>query len=47
LLVTTWTDQDAADRGEALLDEVRDGAAARVRATFPRSESYVLVRQST
>src|SRR4051812_3132586 len=47
LLVTTWTDQDAADRGEALLDEVRDGAAAGVGATFPRSESYVLVRQST
>jgi hypothetical protein len=47
LLVTTWTDQAAADRGQAVLDEVGEGAAARVGTTFPRSESYVLVRQST
>lgn len=46
LLVTTWTDQAAADRGQAVLDEVAEGAAARVGTTFPRSESYVLVRQS-
>jgi hypothetical protein len=44
LLVTTWTDQVAADRAEALLDEVPADAAARAGATFPRSESYVLVR---
>ncbi len=47
LLVTTWTDHDAADRADALLDELRGDAATRAGATFPRSESYVLVRQST
>ena len=44
LLVTTWTDQDAADRAEALLDELPFDAAARAGSTFPGSESYVLVR---
>jgi hypothetical protein len=44
LLVTTWPDQVAADRAEALLDEIPADAAARAGATFPRSESYVLVR---
>jgi hypothetical protein len=46
LLVTTWTDEDAANRGDALLDELPTDAPARAGATFPRSESYVLVRQS-
>jgi hypothetical protein len=46
LLVTTWTDQDAAGRAQALLDELRDGAEARAGATFPLSESYVLVQKS-
>lgn len=46
LLVTTWTDRDAADRGKAVLDEHRCAAEERVGATFPRSESYVLVRSS-
>jgi hypothetical protein len=46
LLVTTWTDEDAANRGDGLLDELTADAPARAGATFPRSESYVLVRQS-
>jgi hypothetical protein len=46
LLVTTWTDPDAADRVKALLDELPTDAATRAGATFPRSESYVLVRRS-
>src|SRR3954453_4310793 len=46
LLVTTWTDQDAADRAQALLDELRDGTEAGAGETFPRSESYVLVTES-
>jgi len=46
LFVTTWTDQDAADRAEALLDELRLDAEERVGAKFPGSESYVLVRGS-
>jgi hypothetical protein len=44
LLVTTWTDQDAADRAEALMDELPADAAARAGASFPRSDSYLLVR---
>jgi hypothetical protein len=46
LLVTTWTDQDAVDRADALLDDLPADTAARAGATFPRSEAYVLVRQS-
>jgi hypothetical protein len=47
LLVTTWTDQDAADRADALLVELPADTAARAgTTTFPRSESFVLVRQS-
>ncbi|MEU7813298.1 hypothetical protein [Pseudonocardia sp. NPDC049154] len=46
LLVTTWTDRDAADRVDALLEELPVDAAVRAGATVPRSESYVLVRQS-
>lgn len=46
LLVTTWTDQDAADCVKALLEELPADAAARAGATFPRSESYVLVRSA-
>jgi hypothetical protein len=46
LLVTTWTDKDAADRADALLDGLPEDAAARAGANFPRSETYVLVRQS-
>jgi hypothetical protein len=46
LFVTTWTDQDAADRADALLDELHLDAETRVGARFPGSESYVLVRGS-
>jgi hypothetical protein len=46
LLVTTWTDEDAANRGDAVLDELPADAPARAGATLPRSESYVLVRRS-
>jgi hypothetical protein len=46
LLVTTWTDEDAADRADALLGALPADAAARAGATFPRSEPYVLVRRS-
>lgn len=47
LLVTTWTDQEAAGRAQALLDGLRRGAEAAAGATFPRSESYMLVWRST
>jgi hypothetical protein len=46
LLVTTWTDEDAANRADALLGAFPSDAAERAGATFPRSESYVLVRRS-
>jgi len=46
LLVTTWTDQEAADRAQALLDALRRHAEAVAGATFPRSESYMLVWRS-
>src|SRR3954452_8441596 len=46
LLVTTWTDEDAANRADALLGAPPSDAAARAGVTFPRSESYVLVRRS-
>jgi hypothetical protein len=46
LLMTTWTDQEAAGRAQTLLDELRGDAEERAGATFPRSESYVLVQRS-
>ena len=46
LLVTTWTDQEAADRAQALLDGLRRDAEVAAGATFPRSESYMLVWRS-
>jgi hypothetical protein len=46
LLVTTWTDEDSANRADALLGALPSDAAARAGAAFPRSESYVLVRRS-
>lgn len=46
LLVTTWADQDAADRADAVLEELPADAARQAGTTLPRSESYVLVRQS-
>jgi hypothetical protein len=46
LLVTTWTDQGAARRAEALLDGLRRDAEAAAGAIFPRSESYMLIWRS-
>ena len=46
LLVTTWTDQEAAGRAQALLDGLRRDAESAAGATFPRSESYMLVWRS-
>jgi hypothetical protein len=45
LLVTTWTDQDAAGAARAILDGLRDAEAA-AGTSFPRSESYMLVWRS-
>jgi hypothetical protein len=46
LLVTTWTDEEAAGRAQALLDGLPGDAEAAAGATFPRSESYMLVWRS-
>jgi hypothetical protein len=46
LFVTTWTDDDNAERAGTLLDELRDEAATRAGVRFPRTEAYVLVRAS-
>ena len=46
LLVTTWTDQEAAGRAQALLDGLRRDAEAVAGAKFPQSESYMLVWRS-
>jgi hypothetical protein len=46
LLVMTWTDQEAADRAQALLDGFRRDPEVTAGATFPRSESYMLVWRS-
>jgi hypothetical protein len=46
LLVTTWTDEEAACRAQALLDGLRTDTEAAAGATFPRSESYMLIWRS-
>ena len=46
LLVTTWTDQAAAGRAQAILDGLSGDAEAVAGAKFPRSESYMLVWRS-
>lgn len=46
LLVTAWTDQEAASRAQTLLDELRRHTEAAAGATFPRSESYMLIWRS-
>jgi hypothetical protein len=46
LLMTTWTDEEVAGRAQALLDGLRRDAEAAAGATFPRSESYMLVWRS-
>lgn len=47
MLLTTWTGEVAAIRGDTLVDLVRDEAARRSGITFPRTESYALVRAGT
>lgn len=44
LLLVAWTDEDAATRTDALLDRVRGEAVQRAGTTFPRTETYALVR---
>lgn len=46
VIVTAWTDVDSADRGERAWEPLRDTAAERVGAKFPRTETYTLVRTS-
>ena len=46
LLVTTWTDQEAARRAQAILDGLRRDAETAAGATFPRSESFMLIWRS-
>lgn len=46
MVVTTWIDQEAARRAQALLDGLRRDAEAAAGATFPRSESYMLIWRS-
>jgi len=46
LLVTTWTDEEVAGRAQAVLDGLRRDAEEAAAATFPRSESYILVWRS-
>lgn len=44
MLLTTWTDEVAATQGDTLVERVRDDAARRGGTTFPRTETYALVR---
>ena len=46
LLLTTWTSEDAAVRGDAVLEQLRDEAVERAGTKFPRVETYALVRTS-
>ena len=46
LLVTTWTDEEAARRAQAVLDALPTDTEAAAGATFPRSESYMLIWRS-
>ncbi|MCE0763040.1 hypothetical protein LWC35_08945 [Pseudonocardia kujensis] len=46
LLVTTWANQDAAGRADALLEELPADAPLQAGTSLPRSESYVLVRRT-
>ena len=43
LIHRPWTDHEAADHEDSVLDELRGDAETRAGATFPHSESYVLV----
>ncbi|MHA6781952.1 hypothetical protein ACVGOW_13310 [Pseudonocardia saturnea] len=44
VLVTTWSDEVAATQCDTLLERVRDEAEQRGGTTFPRTETYALVR---
>lgn len=44
LLLVAWTDEDAATRTDTVLGRARGEAAERVGTTFPRTETYALVR---
>lgn len=46
LLLTTWTTEADAVRGDAVLELLRDEAVDRAGTTFPRTETYALVRAS-
>jgi hypothetical protein len=46
MVVTTWTDEDAAGRAQALLDGLRRDAETAAGARFPGSESYMLIWRS-
>jgi hypothetical protein len=44
VLLATWTDEVAATHGDTLIERVSDEAAQRGGTTFPRTETYALVR---
>jgi hypothetical protein len=46
LLLTAWTDEEAASRGGSVLDRLGNEAAERSGVTFPRTEDYTLVGAS-
>jgi hypothetical protein len=44
VLLATWTDELAATQCDMLIERVRDEAERRGGTTFPRTETYALVR---
>ena len=44
VLLATWTDEVAATQCDTLIERVRDEAERRGSTTFPRTETYALVR---
>jgi hypothetical protein len=46
LLLTAWTAEDNAARLDTVIEQLREEAAERVGAKFPRTETYALVRTS-
>lgn len=47
LFLTAWSAEADAVRIDAVIDQLRDVAASRVGATFPRTETYAVIRSST
>jgi hypothetical protein len=47
MLILTWTSEDAAARGDAVLGQLRDEAASRRGTKLTRIERYTLVNAST